>query len=68
MVLLEVSLGWSKNELRSNIGRVCKELSRLGISRPFDLEVVQGVGQIGKLRCAWGKILTARNTPGAQSW
>jgi len=42
MALLEVTLGWSKNELRSNIGRVCKELSCLGISRPFDLEVVQG--------------------------
>jgi hypothetical protein len=40
MVLLEVTLGWSKNELRSNIGRVCKELSRFGINRPFDLEVV----------------------------
>jgi len=25
MALLEVTLGWTKNELQSNVGRVCKQ-------------------------------------------
>jgi hypothetical protein len=36
MVFLERSLGWSKNELRSNIGRVAKNYRAAGLAgRPI---------------------------------